>query len=93
MAWAAWVSGRSVDGRRMDMIDDAPIQNRMRSNLERGAPVDGMRCTSDHAGTYNHSHSDFPAIAGVTVVLGAGYVLVNTLVDILQVVADRRISL
>jgi peptide/nickel transport system permease protein len=39
------------------------------------------------------SHSDFPAIAGVTVVLGVGYVLVNTLVDILQVVADRRIAL
>jgi peptide/nickel transport system permease protein len=43
--------------------------------------------------TQSISHSDFPAIAGVTVVLGVGYVLVNTLVDILQVVADRRISL
>ena len=30
---------------------------------------------------------------GVTVVLGIGYVLVNTLVDVLHVVADPRISL
>jgi peptide/nickel transport system permease protein len=37
--------------------------------------------------------SDFPAIAGVTIVLGAGYVIVNTLVDILQAVADPRIAL
>jgi peptide/nickel transport system permease protein len=36
--------------------------------------------------------SDFPAIAGVTLVLGAGYVLVNTLVDVLQAVADPRIT-
>jgi peptide/nickel transport system permease protein len=35
--------------------------------------------------------SDFPAIAGVTMLLGAGYVIVNTLVDILQGVADPRI--
>ena len=39
------------------------------------------------------AHSDFPAIAGVTVVLGIGYVLINMLVDVLQVVADPRISL
>jgi peptide/nickel transport system permease protein len=38
-------------------------------------------------------HSDFPAIAGVTIVLGAGYVIVNTIVDILQGVADPRIAL
>jgi len=38
-------------------------------------------------------HSDFPAIAGVTIVLGAGYVIVNTIVDILQAVADPRIAL
>lgn len=38
------------------------------------------------------SHGDFPAIAGVTVVLGIGYVVVNTLVDILQRIADPRIS-
>lgn len=37
--------------------------------------------------------SDFPAIAGITLVLGAGYVLVNTAVDILQAVADPRIAL
>jgi peptide/nickel transport system permease protein len=37
--------------------------------------------------------SDFPAIAGVTIILGAGYVIVNTIVDILQGVADPRIVL
>lgn len=37
--------------------------------------------------------ADFPAIAGVTMVLGAGYVIVNTIVDILQAVADPRITL
>ncbi len=37
--------------------------------------------------------SDFPAIAGVTIVLGAGYVIVNTIVDILQGIADPRIVL
>ncbi len=37
--------------------------------------------------------ADFPAIAGVTIVLGAGYVIVNTVVDILQAVADPRIAL
>jgi peptide/nickel transport system permease protein len=37
--------------------------------------------------------SDFPAIAGVTIILGAGYVVVNTIVDILQAVADPRIAL
>jgi len=35
---------------------------------------------------------DFPAIAGVTLLLGAGYVLINTLVDILQALADPRID-
>ena len=37
--------------------------------------------------------TDFPAIAGVTLVLGAIYVIVNTVVDILQAVADPRIAL
>jgi peptide/nickel transport system permease protein len=37
--------------------------------------------------------ADFPAIAGVTLILGAGYVIVNTLVDLLQAVADPRIAL
>ncbi len=36
--------------------------------------------------------ADFPAIAGVTLLLGAGYVVINTTVDILQAVADPRIS-
>ena len=36
---------------------------------------------------------DFPAIAGVTLVLGMGYVLVNTVVDICQAIADPRIKL
>jgi peptide/nickel transport system permease protein len=37
--------------------------------------------------------ADFPAIAGVTIVLGAAYVIINTIVDILQAVADPRIAL
>jgi peptide/nickel transport system permease protein len=37
--------------------------------------------------------SDFPAIAGVTLVLGAAYVLINLAVDIAQTVADPRITL
>jgi peptide/nickel transport system permease protein len=36
---------------------------------------------------------DFPAIAGVTLVLGVGYVVVNTAVDIFQAIADPRIVL
>ncbi|PJI93534.1 peptide/nickel transport system permease protein [Luteimicrobium subarcticum] len=35
--------------------------------------------------------ADFPAIAGVTLVLGAVYVLTNTLVDLLQAVCDPRV--
>ena len=35
--------------------------------------------------------SDFPAIAGVTIVLGAIYIVVNAVVDILQAIADPRI--
>jgi peptide/nickel transport system permease protein len=37
--------------------------------------------------------SDFPAIAGVALVLGVVYVLLNTVVDCLQAAADRRIAL
>lgn len=37
------------------------------------------------------STSDFPAVIGVTLVLGAVYVAVNALVDILQAVADPRL--
>lgn len=36
--------------------------------------------------------ADFPAITGVTLVLGVGYVVVNTVVDILQAIADPRID-
>jgi peptide/nickel transport system permease protein len=36
--------------------------------------------------------ADFPAIAGVTLLLGAGYVVINTIVDILQAIADPRIN-
>jgi peptide/nickel transport system permease protein len=35
--------------------------------------------------------TDFPAVAGVTLVLGALYVVINTLVDLAQVVADPRL--
>ena len=35
--------------------------------------------------------SDFPAITGVTLLLGAMYVVMNTLIDILQAAADPRI--
>lgn len=37
--------------------------------------------------------SDFPAIAGVTLLLGVTYVLVNAIVDALQVWADPRLRL
>jgi peptide/nickel transport system permease protein len=37
--------------------------------------------------------SDFPAIAGVTFVLGFVYILANTVVDILQHAADPRIAM
>jgi len=35
--------------------------------------------------------ADFPAILGVVMVLGASYVVINTIVDLLQLVADPRI--
>ncbi|GAA1804615.1 ABC transporter permease [Luedemannella flava] len=35
---------------------------------------------------------DFPAIAGVTLLLGAGYIVINTVVDVLQAIADPRIT-
>lgn len=37
--------------------------------------------------------ADFPAIAGVTLVLGVGYVAINAIIDVLQAVADPRIAL
>jgi peptide/nickel transport system permease protein len=36
--------------------------------------------------------ADFPAISGVTLLLGAGYVAVNAIVDIVQAAADPRIN-
>ncbi len=36
--------------------------------------------------------SDFPAIAGVTLVLGASYIVINAVVDLLQAWADPRTS-
>ena len=36
--------------------------------------------------------ADFPAIAGVTLVLGVLYVAINAAVDLLQVAADPRIA-
>jgi peptide/nickel transport system permease protein len=37
--------------------------------------------------------ADYPAIAGVTLMLGALYVLINTAVDLLQAAADPRIAI
>jgi peptide/nickel transport system permease protein len=37
------------------------------------------------------SVGDFPSVAGVTLVIGAAYVVINTLVDIFQALADPRI--
>lgn len=37
--------------------------------------------------------ADFPAIGGVTLVLGVAYVVINTAVDIAQAVADPRVAL
>jgi peptide/nickel transport system permease protein len=37
--------------------------------------------------------ADFPAIAGVTLLLGVGYVVINSVIDILQSLADPRIRL
>jgi peptide/nickel transport system permease protein len=37
--------------------------------------------------------ADFPAIAGVTLLLGVGYVVINAIIDILQSLADPRIRL
>ena len=35
--------------------------------------------------------ADFPAIIGITLVLGIAYVVINAIVDILQLVADPRL--
>ena len=34
---------------------------------------------------------DFPAIVGVTLVMGAAYVIINALVDLAQIAADPRL--
>jgi peptide/nickel transport system permease protein len=36
-------------------------------------------------------NSDFPAVIGVTLVLGGAYVVINAVVDVLQLVADPRL--
>ena len=36
---------------------------------------------------------DFPAIAGVTLLLGALYVVVNAVVDVVQAIVDPRLTL
>jgi peptide/nickel transport system permease protein len=36
--------------------------------------------------------ADFPAVAGVTLVLGSVYIVTNAVVDLLQVAADPRIA-
>jgi peptide/nickel transport system permease protein len=38
------------------------------------------------------SNADFPAIAGVTLLLGTIYIFVNAVVDVLQTVADPRLA-
>jgi peptide/nickel transport system permease protein len=42
--------------------------------------------------TQSIPRGDFPAIAGTTLLLGAAYIVVNAIVDILQAVADPRIT-
>lgn len=37
--------------------------------------------------------ADFPAIAGVTLVLGVAYVVINAVVDVLQAIIDPRVTL
>jgi peptide/nickel transport system permease protein len=38
------------------------------------------------------SNADFPAVIGIVLVMGVAYVLINSLVDVLQVVADPRLK-
>ena len=58
-----------------------------------GGDRDGLRLAG-HRPLHQQSipAADFPAIAGVTLVLGVGYVVINTVVDILQAVADPRVA-
>ena len=41
--------------------------------------------------TQSINAADFPAIIGVTLVMGAVYVIINTVVDVFQVIADPRL--
>ena len=37
--------------------------------------------------------SDLPAVLGVSLIFGASYVIINTVIDLLQAWADPRVSL
>jgi peptide/nickel transport system permease protein len=39
------------------------------------------------------ANADFPAVAGVTLLLGAAYIVINAVVDLLQAMADPRLTL
>lgn len=69
------------------------------TGLEIGAMLAGIAVVEDvfswpGIGQYtvqSITSSDFPAIAGVTLVIGVAYVVVNAAVDVAQVVADPRL--
>lgn len=69
------------------------------TGLEIGAMLAGIAVVEDvfswpGIGQYTVqaiTSSDFPAIAGVTLVIGVAYVVVNALVDVAQVIADPRL--
>jgi len=69
------------------------------TGLEVGAMLAGIAVVEDvfswpGIGQYtvqSITASDFPAIAGVTLVIGAAYVVVNAAVDVAQVIADPRL--
>ena len=69
------------------------------TGLEIGAMLAGIAVVEDvfswpGIGQYtveSITASDFPAIAGVTLVIGFAYVLINAMVDIAQVIADPRL--
>jgi peptide/nickel transport system permease protein len=69
------------------------------TGLEVGAMLAGIAVVEDifswpGIGQYTVqaiTFSDFPAIAGVTLVIGVVYVVVNAMVDIAQVIADPRL--
>lgn len=69
------------------------------TGLEIGAMLAGIAVVEDvfswpGIGQYtvqSITSSDFPAIAGVTLVIGVAYVMVNAAVDVAQLVADPRL--